>query len=715
MPNQRTVFRSCTLCEAMCGLRIEIEDEKITAIRGDKEDAFSRGHLCAKGPELKNIYESPDRIKRPLKRFGDTWKEISWVEALSETATKIHEIQSKHGKDSVAFYLGNPNVHNYGSILFNPRLASKINTKNVFVATSMDQLPHHFASLFMFGHQFLLPIPDIDRSNYFLIIGGNPFASNGSIMTAPDVKKRLKAIQERGGKFVVIDPRKTETASNASEHIFIRPGADVYLLLAILNVIFSKNLVKQSKALELSDGLEEVKKFTSEFTPEKVEKITGIDATTIERITLEFTKAEGATCYGRMGVSTQKFGALCLWLIYVINIVTGNFDSAGGMMFTRPAVDMIGPDNNEAGKGSFDRYRSRVRNLPEFSGEFPVATMADEILTEGDGQIKMLITSAGNPVLSSPNGKKLEQALDTLDFMVSIDFYLNETTSKANIILPPTSGLEHDHYDLIFNIFAVRNVTKYAEQVFSHEEGMLHDWEIFSDLARRLELVKSGKPLPDKIIESKIKPTDFLDRSLQSGPYGKSHGLTLQKLKENPHGIDLGPLVPMLPERLRTKDKRIKLSPEIMLSDIDRVRKVLQDFEKNQNHNSGKFLLIGRRHLRNNNSWMHNMPKLMTGPNRCTAIINVKDAERLGIQNESSVKIKSRVGEITVIAEVTDEIMQGVVSLPHGFGHGRKGTKLSIAGEHAGVSINDITDETELDTLSGNAAFSGTPVEIIPV
>ena len=713
MSNQRTVFRSCTLCEAMCGLRIEIEDEKIVAIRGDKEDTFSRGHLCAKGPELKNIYESPDRIKRPMKRFGDTWKEISWVDALSETAIKIHEIQSKHGQDSVAFYLGNPNVHNYGSILFNPRLAGKINTKNVYVATSMDQLPHHFASYFMFGHQFLLPIPDIDRSNYFLIIGGNPFASNGSIMTSPDVKKRLKAIEERGGKFVVVDPRKTETASNASEHIFIRPGTDVYFLLAMLNVIFTKGLVKTSKALELSDGLEEVRKIALEFSPEKVEGITGISKETISKITEEFTNANGATCYGRMGVSTQPFGATCLWLIYVINIVTGNFDSPGGMMFTLPAVDMIGPDTTETGKGSFDRYRSRVRNLPEFSGEFPVVTMADEILTPGEGQIKMLITSAGNPALSSPNGKKLESALDSLDFMVSIDFYLNETTKHANIILPPTSGLEHDHYDLIFNIFAVRNVTKYAEPVFLHEEGMLHDWEIFSDLAKRLELVKSGKPLPDKLIESKIKPTDFIDRSLQSGPYGKSHNLSLKKLRENPHGIDLGPMKPQLPERLRTKDKRIKLAPEVLLKDIDRVRSSFQELLVKQNN--GKFLLIGRRHLRNNNSWMHNMPKLMTGANRCTAMINPFDAEKLGVKNESMVKVKSRVGEVVIQAEVTDEIMQGVISLPHGFGHNRKGTKLSVAPEHEGVSINDITDELEIDKLSGNAAFSGTPVEIVLV
>ncbi|MBP7284540.1 MAG: molybdopterin-dependent oxidoreductase [Leptospiraceae bacterium] len=713
MSNQRTVFRSCTLCEAMCGLRIEIEDEKIVAIRGDKEDLFSRGHLCAKGPELKNIYESPDRIKHPMKRVGDTWKEISWVEALSETATKIHEIQSKHGQDSVAFYLGNPNVHNYGSILFNPRLAGKVNTKNVYVATSVDQLPHHFASYFMFGHQFLLPIPDIDRSNYFLIIGGNPFASNGSIMTAPDVKKRLKAIEERGGKFVVVDPRKTETASNASDHIFIRPGTDVYFLLAMLNVIFTKGLVKKSKALELSDGIEEIRSIVMEFPPEKVEAVTGISKDTIIQITQEFCAAEGATCYGRIGVSTQPFGAVCLWLIYVLNIITGNFDSPGGMMFTLPAVDMIGPDATESGKGSFDRYRSRVRRLPEFSGEFPVATMADEMLTPGEGQIKMLITSAGNPVLSTPNGKKLEKGLESLDFMVSIDFYLNETTKHANIILPPTSGLEHDHYDLIFNIFAVRNVTKYAEPVFQHEEGMLHDWEIFSDLAKRLDLVKAGKPLPDKLIESKIKPTDFIDRSLQSGPYGKSHGLSLEKLKQNPHGIDLGPMIPLLPERLRTKDKRIKLAPDILVKDIARVKKVFAELQTRQLN--GKLLLIGRRHLRNNNSWMHNMPKLMTGAIRCTAMINPLDAEKLGIKNESQVKVKSRVGEVVVLAEVTDEIMQGVVSLPHGFGHNRAGTKLSIAPEHKGVSINDITDELEVDELSGNAAFSGTQVEVTPV
>jgi anaerobic selenocysteine-containing dehydrogenase len=483
----------------------------------------------------------------------------------------------------------------------------------------------------------------------------------------------------------------------------------------MLYVLFSKGLVKSSKALELSDGLDSVRNLAMEFPPEEVESITGISSDTIVRITEEFVKAKGASCYGRIGVSTQPFGAVCLWLIYVINIVTGNFDSPGGMMFTLSAVDMIGSENNESGKGSFNRYRSRVRNLPEFSGEFPVSTMADEMLTPGDGQIKMLITSAGNPVLSIPNGKKLEKGLESLDFMVSIDFYLNETTKHANIILPPTSGLEHDHYDVLFAIFSVRNVTKYSQPVFKPEEGMLHDWEIFADLTKRLDLVRAGKLLPNTLIESKIKPSDFIDRSLQSGPYGKSHSLNLKKLLEHPHGIDLGPLIPLLPNRLRTNNKRICLAPDEMLQDMVRVKKVFEKLKANPTPSNDKFLLIGRRHLRNNNSWMHNLPKLMTGVNRCTAMIHPMDAERLGIKKDSQVKIKSRVGEIIIPVEITDEIMQGVVSIPHGFGHHRKDTKLSIAPEHIGVSINDITDEVEIDEFSGNAAFNGTPVEIIPL
>ncbi|PJZ70174.1 dehydrogenase [Leptospira perolatii] len=713
-----THYRSCTLCEAMCGLRIEVEDGVVTAIRGDKDDHFSRGHLCAKGPELKNLYEDPDRIKHPMKRTKDGWVKVSWEEALTEVATKLYEIQEKYGNDSVAMYSGNPNVHNYGSMLFGQRFTNRLKTKNVFSATSVDQLPHQLLSYWMFGHQLLVPIPDIDNTNFFLILGGNPFASNGSLMTVPDVKKRLKELQERGGKYVVVDPRKTETASHADEHVFIRPGTDVYLLLAFLHVLFAKNLIKKNE-LYSSEEIQQIGNFVGEFSPTKVEKVTGVSSASIERLAMEYAKADAAVCYGRVGVSTQPFGALCQWLINLINILTGNFDKVGGVLFTLPAVDVIDPKSSmRTSPGSFNHFQSRVRKLPEFNEELPVAALSEEILTPGEGKIHALVTSAGNPVLSTPNGSQLEKALDSLDFMVSVDFYLNETTKHANYILPPTSALEHDHYDLIFNVFAVRNTAKYSPPVFAPEDGMLHDWEIFSDLTKRLELLRSKKSLPKERIQTRLTPESIIDFALKGGPYGangkKQMGMSLELLKNSPHGVDLGPLSPSLPERLCTADKKIKLLPTEVRKDFPRLKQKFQNWEadvKKEDFAKG-FLLIGRRHLRNNNSWMHNMPKLMTGKERCTLMIHPEDASRLGIQEEEEVIVESRVGKIHIHAEITEDMMRGVVSIPHGFGHGQNGTNLNVAAQHAGASINDLTDDQEVDELSGNAAFSGIPVKV---
>ncbi|WP_010569483.1 molybdopterin oxidoreductase family protein [Leptospira broomii] len=710
-----THYRSCTLCEAMCGLRIEVEDHVVVAIRGDKEDAFSRGHLCAKGPELKNLYEDGDRLKYPIKRTESGWVRVSWVDALSDIAVRLLAIQDQYGNDSVAVYNGNPTVHNYGSMLFGQRFANRLKTKNMYSATSVDQLPHQLLSYFMFGHQLLVPIPDIDHTNFFLILGGNPFASNGSLMSVPDVKKRLKDIQERGGKYIVVDPRRTETAVHADEHIFIRPGSDAFFLFAIVNVLFKKNFVKSSDLVSASD-LQTIRTLAEEFTPEKAQEVTGVPAETIERIATEFANAKGAVCYGRVGVSTQEFGAICQWLINSINILTGNMDSRGGAMFTLPAVDVIDPKSAmRTSPGSFDTFQSRVRKLPEFNDELPVAALAEEILTEGEGQIKAFVTSAGNPVLSTPNGGKLEKALSTLEFMVSVDFYLNETTKYANYILPPTSALEHDHYDLIFNVFAVRNTARYCQPVFDPEEGMMHDWEIFSDLTKRVELLRSGKSLPNELIKTKLTPASIIDHALRSGPYGskgkRNVDMSLELLKNSPHGVDLGPLQPCFPERLYTENKKIHLVPERIQADMNRLRRRFQELRVSFQSQNG-FLLIGRRHLRNNNSWMHNMPKLMTGKDRCTLMMHPEDASLLGINEEEEVLVESRVGKISIPAELTDDMMRGVVCIPHGFGHGKEGTTLHVAAQFAGASINDLTDDQALDELSGNAAFSGIPVSI---
>jgi len=683
----------------MCGLEIRYEEKEVLSIKGDKKDPFSRGHICPKAVGLKDIYEDPDRLKSPVRKTATGWEPISWEDAYEEVVRKIQDVQKKFGKDAVGSYLGNPNVHNLGSMLFLPAFLKSLKSKNRFSATSVDQLPHHFAARLQFGHQFMIPIPDVDRTDYMLIMGANPLVSNGSLMTAPDIGKRLRAIQERGGKVVVIDPRYTETARKASQHYFIRPGEDALFLLAILHTIFEKQQEKPGRLKELLHGWEEIKTIVKAYSPEKVSKATGLSAQQIRSIAQEFAAAPSAVCYGRMGLSTQAYGGLCQWLVNVVNIVTGNLDREGGAMFTLPAYDHVGITGAMGRTGAFDRWQSRVRGLSEFGGELPVAALAEEILTKGDGQIKAMVTVAGNPVLSTPNGKQLDQALAQLDFMVAIDIYINETTRHADIILPPATGLEVDHYDLIFHVLAIRNTAKYSTALFEIEDHQRFDWQIMDELAHRL----SGKP------RLGFSPRQIIDGALAKGPYA-SQALSISKLIDHPHGIDLGPLRPCLPERLLTPDKKIDLVPKNMLQDLDRLNQHLQEELKETNY---PFRLIGRRLLRSNNSWMHNVQRLVKGPEACTLLLHPKDAAQLEVDNGQVIKVQSRVGQIRIPVEISEEIMEGVVSIPHGFGHANEGVQLQVATKRPGVSINDLTDEQLIDRLTGNVAFSGVPVQLL--
>ncbi|HYO55512.1 molybdopterin oxidoreductase family protein [Archangium sp.] len=718
-------FRTCNLCEAMCGLRIETSAGRVTSIRGDEEDPFSKGHICPKAVALQDLHEDPDRLRQPVRRTATGWQPISWEEALDETARRLHAVQREHGKDSVGVYVGNPTVHDHGALIFLPILLRALHTRNKFSASSVDQLPHQLASYLMFGHQFLIPIPDIDRTRYMLILGANPLASNGSLMTAPGVRGRLKAIQQRGGRVVVVDPRKTETARVADEHVFIRPGTDALWLFALLHVLLEEAGPKPGRLADFSDGLATVFELAREFTPERAEPHTGVPADTTRRIARELSASESAVCYGRVGVSTQAFGAMCQWLINVINIVTGNFDREGGALFTRPAFDLVGgPRAMGMSRGTYGRWRSRVRGLPEFSGELPVAVLGEEILTEGPGRIRAMVTSAGNPVVSTPNGRQLDTAFASLDFMVSIDPYINETTRHAHIILPPTTQLERSHYDLAFHVLAVRNTTKYSPPLFTPGPDSRHDWEIFLELKHRLGTLRGEPRVRGELTYRALKalgPDGLLDLGLRAGPYGLRlrplrklrKGLSLASLKARPHGVDLGPLQPSLPGRLATRDRRIQLAPELLVADIQRLR---QTFPEGAGApGEGTLLLIGRRHLRDNNSWLHNVPRLVSGKPRCTLLVHPEDARRLGLREGEEAVITSRVGEVRAPVSVTDEVMPGVVSLPHGYGHGREGLRLRVAGEHAGVSVNDLTDDRALDAISGNAAFSGIQVRIKPV
>ncbi len=745
--------RTCNLCEALCGLRIETQGEEIVSIKGDPDDPFSKGYICPKAVALQDLQSDPDRLRQPVRRTADGWEPISWEEALNYTAQRILEIRGEHGRDALGVYVGNPNVHNHGNMLFMLPFLRALGTRKRFSATSLDQLPHMLANLKMFGHQGLFPIPDIDRTELFICWGANPLASNGSLMTAPGMDRRIKALQARGGRMITVDPRRTETAKKADEHIFIRPGTDVFMLLAMLRTLFVRGWVQPGPLRDRIKGLDELRRVVEPFRPEEVAETTGVSAGQIIALTETFASTRNAVLYGRMGTSVQMHGGLSTWLIYCLNILTGHLDKRGGLMFTQPAIDMVAIGALAGQVGHFDKYRSRVRDLPEFGGELPAASLAEEVLEPGEGQIRALVTVAGNPVLSAPNGTQLDRALETLDFMVSVDMYITETSRHADIILPPTGPLERSHIDVIFPMVAVRNTVKYSEPVLPKTEGALHDWEIMLELTRRLR----STTLPDTLaaeawalIMKRLGPDGLADMMLQTGPYGRElpfaerwaptlgallkgvpvvpdilktlwdigpladnhrdlpKNLSLARLKESPSGLDLGPLRPVMPERLYSRDGCINLTPDIYLKGLVGLTEELEQSEPGM-------LLIGRRHIRSNNSWMHNARRLVKGPNRCTALMHPDDAARIGVVEGEPVCITSRVGQVHIPAELTEDIMAGVVSVPHGWGHHRQGTSQETARAHAGVSVNDLTDDLRVDPVSGNAALNGVPVTVSSV
>ena len=704
----------------MCGIEVNYDSSKTgeqsVTIRPDPNDPFSKGSMCPKAPALASIQFDESRLKYPVKRVGEEWEHISWDEAFDTIEREIGNIRNTHGDDAVAAYLGNPIVHNLGMLLFVKTLTSALGTKNVYSATSMDQLPHHFAGHFMFGHEFRIPVPDIDRTDYMIVMGANPLASNGSIMTSAGVTERLKHIKDRGGKFIVIDPRKTETAKVASEHYFIRPATDLYFLLAFLHVLYRDHHINLDTLAPHLKGEEGFAAWVKPFSPDNVEAITGINAADIERLVLEFTKSPTAVIYGRMGLSTQPHGGLCNWLINTINIVSGNFDKAGGMMFPSPAIELA---RSKKQPRAFARHKSQSRGLNEFYGELPVSGMVDEFAADEEKKIRAFMTICGNPVLSTPSGGRLEEHLPDIEFMFSIDNYINETTRHANIILPTPSGLEIDHYDMIFHTISVSNNVKFSEALIPIEEGRLYDWQVLKELIARFS--KSGMDLYTRF----ATPRRIVNFGLMLGQYGKlSHpkrwfsGLSLAKVLKSAHGIRLGPMVPRVPEGLITDDKKINLAPDVYVSRLKEI--IATEFPQLQNvldaRDDDELIYFGRRHVSTNNSWMHQYRKLSKSKMvRCTAMIHPEDAARLKIGDGDDIEVASRIGKIRIPAEVTADMVKGWICIPHGFGHHRKGTRVPVASEKAGVSINDITDHMKVDPVTGNAAFSGQVFKVKPL
>jgi len=728
--------RICPLCEACCGLELKVSEGRIISIRGHDEDVFSAGYICPKGVALKDLHEDPDRLRQPLIKRDGQFVPATWEEAFAEIERRLPLIAAQHGRDAIGLSLGNPAAHKIGLLLYGPKLFRAIGTRNVFSASTLDQMPRHLSSGLLFGHMFSVPVPDIVRTDYLLMLGANPMASNGSMWTVPDFRGKAKALRARGGKLVVIDPRRTESAALADEHHFIRPGADVFLLLGMVHTLFDENLVRLGRLAPLVNGVDAVQSAVQPFKPESVAGRCGIDAATIRRLARELSGAQRAAVYGRIGTCTQEYGTLTTWLIDLLNVLTGHLDEPGGAMFAKSAA-FAGNTAGVPGKGRgvvTGRHKSRVSGAPEVFGEFPITCMAEEIETAGPGQVRAMITIASNPVLSSPNGPRLAAAFDKLDFMVSMDIYLNETTRHADVILPAPSALEDSHYDVAFPQMSWRNHARFSPAVFERAPGQPAEWETLLKLAAIMGGKGAGKDVlefdrEEFAAEAARKvgdqaqeviaatqhlhgPQRLLDLALRTGPYGDGYGrnpsgINLEKVKAAPGGIDLGELTPRLPELLRTPSGKIELAPPSLLADLERPARDLA-------RPAAAMVIVGRREVRSNNSWMHNLPLLAKGPERCTALVHPTDAARLGLADGQMARISSLHGAVQARVQLSDEMMPGVVSLPHGWGHDLPGTRLSLAQQRPGANLNVLLGDQLRDPLSGNAVLGGVEVQLQP-
>ncbi|MEU0694153.1 molybdopterin oxidoreductase family protein [Streptomyces niveus] len=736
-----TALRVCPLCEATCGLTLTIEGTRVTGARGDRDDVFSKGFICPKGASFGELDADPDRLRTPLIRVNGELREATWDEAFDLIAARLPALAEEHGANSVGVVLGNPNVHTMAGALYPPLLLGVLRTRNLFTASTLDQMPKHVSSGLLFGDALAIPVPDLDRTDHLLLLGANPLDSNGSLCTAPDFPGKLKALRGRGGTLTVVDPRRTRTAKIADRHLAIRPGTDALLLAALVHVLFDERLTDPGALAGHLEGLDELRAATADFTPEAVAAACDLDAGEIRTLARELAAAPTAAVYGRIGSCTVEYGTLASWLIDALNILTGNLDRPGGALFPLSATDRA-PRPAGPGKGfALGRWASRVGGHPEAKGELPIAVLAEEIETPGEGRIRAVIALAANPVLSAPDGSRLDRALDGLDFMVSVDPYLNETSRHADVVLPPPPPSQSAHFDFAFNGFAVRNQARYSPPAVPLAAGLMDECEILARLVLAVGGLHGADPsaVDDQVVDRTLTkavadplspvhgrdakelaaeithtggPQRRLDLMLRLGPYGDGFGadpagLTLDRLVDRPHGVDLGPLRPRIPGLLRTRSGRVELFPAPIAADLPRLRDALA-------RRPASLVLVGRRHLRSNNSWMHNVPTLNGGSNRCTVHVHPEDAERLGLADGAAARVTTEAGEITIPVEITDTVRAGVVSVPHGWGHDRPGTRMAVAHARPGVNVNQLLDGSRRDPLSGTSVLNGFPVELAP-
>ena len=735
-----TALRICPFCEATCGLVLTIDAGTVTAARGDRDDVFSAGFVCPKGASFGELDGDPDRLTAPLVRRDGELVEATWDEAFQAVADGLGAVLRDHGGPSVAVYVGNPNAHTIAGGLYVPLVIKGLGTRMTFSASTLDQMPKHVSLGMMFGNPLAFTVPDVDRTDHLVVIGANPLVSNGSLATVADFPGKLKALRKRGGRLVVIDPARTRTADLADHHIAPRPGTDAALLLAVVHTLFDEDLVTLGALADHVVGVDEVRALAEDFAPEAVTDYCGVPADEIRTVARELAAATSGVVYGRMGTSTVQFGTVGSWLVDVVNVLTGNLDSPGGAMFPQSPVSAA-PRPPKPGRGfRTGRWQSRVSGHPEVLSELPATALAEEIETPGEGQARAVVTIAGNPVLSAPDGDRLSRALEGVDFMLSIDPYLNETTRHADVVLPPPPPSQSAHFDVALSSTPVRNNARYSPPAVDLPPGRPDEPEILSRIALILyglgpfadpalvdeqviaatlakETADPDSPVagrdPAELVELLAPGRGYerrLDMMLRVGPYGdwfgaRPDGLTLQRLKDTPHGIDFGALRPRLTEVLRTPSGKVELAPPSIVEDVARLRSALT-------RGADDFVLIGRRHLRSNNSWMHNLPALSGGTNRCTLQIHPDDAADLGVTDRA--RIKGPGGELEAPVELTDALRRGVVSLPHGWGHDRDGVRQTVATGHPGVNVNQLNDGTSIDPLSGTAVLNGIPVQISP-
>jgi anaerobic selenocysteine-containing dehydrogenase len=723
----------------MCGLEVHVAGDRVELIRPDREDVWSKGYLCPKGTTLGHLHHDPDRLRQPMIREGDTWREATWAEAFARCSELLAPVIAEHGIEAVTAYVGNPLAHNMSLSRYVGILIGMSGIPMIYSAGTIDQWPKNVSSHLMYGGMWKIPVPDIRRTDLLVVMGANPSASQGSLLACPDVMGEIDAIRERGGMVIVVDPVRTGTAMKADEWLAITPGTDAAVLLAIAQVVFAEGRVSLGAAGELIEGVDDLASLVADWTPERVAGVTGIAAGRIRELAHQLLDTERAVVYGRIGLCNQEFGTLASWLVDVINMLTGHFDVPGGAMFPTPAVWSVTDlpmEGLEGGVPNFGRWKTRVRGAPEVLGHVPVSCLAEEIGTPGPGQIRALFTVAGNPVLSTPGGDRLDEALAGLDCMISVDNWLNETTRHAHVILPGLSALEQAHHDDLIWGFAVGSAAKYSAPVFPPTDGRPEEWEILIRLAGAclgqpagevdvaaiddgfFDVLASVQGLDGPTIRADYElagsyregPERMLDLTLRTGPFGDRYGenpdgLTLEKLKAEPHGIDLGPMVSHAEDVVATADRRIHVAPPYITDDLPRLAERLD-------RDPEPLVLVSRRHLRSNNSWMHNVKVLVKGKERCTLLVHPDDADRCGVADGQLATVRSEAGSIDVPVEVTDGIRAGVVSMPHGWGHDKPGTRLSVAREHAGVNSNVLAPGTFIDEISGNAAVNGIPVTI---